>query len=34
VLNSDESVSEPNMGLTMHSAAVVGDTMVVGIRLL
>src|SRR6266850_5180976 len=34
VLNSDESVSEPNMGLTMHSAAVVGDTVVVGIRLL
>ena len=34
VLNSDDSVSEPNIGLTIQSAAVVGDTAVVGIRLL
>src|ERR1700730_1205731 len=34
VLKSEESVSEPNMGLTMHSAEVVGDSAVVGMRLL
>ena len=34
VLNSDDSVSEPNIGLTMQSAAVVGGSVVVGMRLL
>src|SRR5258708_36465275 len=34
VLNSDESVSPPNMGFTMHSAEVLGEMAVVGIFLL
>src|SRR5260221_10013657 len=34
VLNSEESVSPPNMGFTMHRAEVLGDMAVVGIFLL
>src|SRR5713101_2944741 len=34
VLKSEERVSEPNMGLTIHRAEVVGDIAVVGMRLL
>jgi hypothetical protein len=32
VLNSEDKVPLPNHGFTMHSAAVEGETLVVGMR--